>query len=173
MTGNIKGRLVNFYPQIIEGDNGKKSTHTVIEVFLNQLPDTVCVVASGGFVDFVTVLDLPEPFTLDHARWPRGSLARTFEDESPDAWFLENQDRIMGIDSLFKLPFEKAFFTDVERSFLVIRTANPLSDPKRLNQVVGKLFEIATMLESQAIIANPKDESETESEAPSIDAPTE
>jgi len=148
MAGEIKGHRVNFYPQLSENDQGQRSTKNVIEVFLNDIPNTLCVVASRGFMDFVALLDLPEPFTVDDSNWPNNLLTRSLEDEEANVWFLNNKDRIIAIQNLSKLPFDTAFVCDGEQSFIAIRTSNSLGDPRRLNQVVGKLFDIIKMLES-------------------------
>ncbi len=161
MSGDIKGRLVNFYPQIVENAQGQRSTQTVVEVFLNNVPDTLCVVASHGFGDFVQVLDLPEPFDVNHPKWPKNALARTFDNENPVAWFLNNEDRVNAISDLSKLPFAVAFLCDGDQAFLAIRTPNTLGNPKRINQVVGKLFDIATKLESaDVVVETPQEEQE-------------
>jgi hypothetical protein len=148
MSGVIKGRTANFYPQLTENAQGHRKTETVIEVFLNDIPDILCVVASRGFMDFVSALDLPEPFVIAHANWPEQAIARSFENENPDAWFMANEARAQAIADFFKLPFAVAFVCDGDQSFLAIRTPNPLSSPKRLNQVLGKLYDIASKLEA-------------------------
>lgn len=149
MAGQIKGRRANFYPQLTENAQGQRKTETVVEVFLNDIPDTLCVVASSGFMDFVSVLDLPEPFNVENEMWPKNAIARSFEEENPSAWFLGHNDRMQAIHDLFKLPFNSVFVCDGDQSFIAIRTPNPLSDPKRINQVLGKLYDIAKKLESQ------------------------
>lgn len=147
MSGDIKGRLVNFYTQMVDTPQGQKMSKNVIEVFLNDVPDLLCVVASPAFSDFVSLLDLPEPFSVDDGRWPKGILARTFEDEAPEIWFLENKDRLNAIQKLSKLPFETAFLSDGEQSFIAVRTTNPLSNPAQLNKVIGVLFDVVKLLE--------------------------
>ena len=151
MTGDIKGCKVNFYPQVVEDNLGKRTTQTVVEVFLNKIPETVCVVGSSNFGDFVNILDLPDPFNVDHGQWPKSALARGFEEDYPQNWFLNNPKRVEAIAEVFKLPFASAFFTDGEQAFVAIRTPNPLSDPKRINQVVKKLFSVVEMLESETV----------------------
>jgi len=149
MTGEIKGRNVNFYPQMTETPQGQKISQNVVEVFLNDIPDLLCVVASTGFSDFVSLLELPEPFTIEDEKWPKTLLARTFEDEAPELWFRENTARIDAIQKLSKLPFDMAFLSDGEQSFVAIRTQNSLSNPAQLNKVIGVLFEAVKNLESQ------------------------
>ena len=158
MTGEIKGRLLNFYPQITENAQGQRSTQNVVEIFLNSIPDTLCVVASPGFSDFVAALDLPEPFMVEDEAWPKHALARSFEDEMPASWFLQNNNRIKAIESLIKLPFDTAFIADGEQAFIAIRTPNPISEPKKINQLVGKMTQISEMLESETVINEPKTE---------------
>jgi hypothetical protein len=149
MAGEIKGYRVNFYPQITENAQGQRSTQNVIEVFLNDIPDTLCVVTSPGFSDFVAALDLPEPFSVDDSHWPKNALARSFEDEMPQAWFMGSKDRLNAIELLIKLPFDTAFVADGKQAFIAVRTPNPISDPKKINQVVNKIIQIVILLESE------------------------
>ena len=115
MAGDLKGRAINFYPQLTENAQGQKKTETIVEVFLSEIPDTLCVVASNGFMDFVSALDLPEPFSVEHALWPKSAIARTFDDEQPGQWFLGHDDCVKAIESLLKLPFSTAFVCDVSK----------------------------------------------------------
>lgn len=147
VSGQLKDRLINIYSQIGDSTQGQAKSQTVIEVFLNDLPDVFCAVTSQNFIDFMTTLDLPEPFVVDSDNWPKQSMARTFEDETPSDWFLEKQYRIDAIKELFKLPFDVAFVSGGDQSFVAIRTPNPLNSPKKINQVIGKLFKIAKDLE--------------------------
>lgn len=149
MAGEIKGRQVNFYTQNIENNLGQKMSQNVVEVFLNDIPDILCVVASSGFADFVSVLDLPEPFSVDDKAWPKNLMSRTLEDEAPEIWFKENHDRINAINKISKLPFDFTFLVDGEQAFVAVRTANPLSNSTQLNKVIGLLFDIVKLLESQ------------------------
>lgn len=151
MTGEIKGRLVNFYPQIVETQQGQRMSQNVVEVFLNDIPDLLCVVAKPGFSDFVSLLDLPEPFNIDNPKWPKSLLSRTFEDEAPEIWFSSNENRIEAIQKLSKLPFDTVFLSDGEQSFVAIRTQNSLSNPAQLNKVVGVLFDTVKNLENNQV----------------------
>ena len=75
-------------------------------------------------------------------------MARTFDEERPDLWFEENAKRVEAIAELAKLPFDVGFVCDADRAFVVVRTSHPLTDPKRINQIMGKLFQAAELLES-------------------------
>jgi hypothetical protein len=148
-SGFIKGRRVNLYSQPKQDIQTRTaSTQNIIEVFLNTSPDTVAVVASSGFMDFLQSIDLPAPFIVEDTQWPAQILARTFDDERPDLWFLENSKRIEAIQLLSKLPFDIGFVCDRDRAFVVVRTSHPLTEPKRINQIIGKLFQAAELLES-------------------------
>lgn len=162
-TGYIKNRRVNLYAQQKRDDQTRtQSTHSVVEVFLNAIPDTVAVVATSGFMDFMTMVDLPAPFIVEDQAWPADIMARTFDDERPDLWFLANPKRVAAIAMLRKLPFDIGFVCDREQAFVVVRTSHPLTDPKRINQIMGKLFEAAALLEDQsATTANPNDARES------------
>jgi hypothetical protein len=61
---------------------------------------------------------------------------------------LNNDDRVSAISDLSKLPFAVAFVCDGDQGFLAIRTPSTFGNPKRINQVVGKLFDIAKKLEA-------------------------
>ena len=137
MRGVIQGHEMNFYPQIVENAQGKRSIKNVIEIFLNNQPDFLGVIASPGFIDFVSILNLPTPFSVNHSTWPKTVLARTFDKETPESWFITNEKRIQAIDKLNKLPFDFALLSDGERSFLAIRTANPFSRDNQLEKLVG------------------------------------
>ena len=150
MTGDLKGRKVNFYPQLVENAHNGMTTYNVVEIFLNQVPQTSCVVANIGFSDFVAAVDLPEPFEVDHANWPKDILARQFVEDEPAAWFLDDETRINAIQNLAKLPFHVAFVADGDQAFVAIRTANPLNDEKKFNMLIKKLYEIAAMLETDS-----------------------
>lgn len=165
MTGDIKGRQVNFYPQIVEGPDGRKSTQNVIEVFLNTIPDATFVVSSKGFLDFIVSTGLTETFMVDAKNWPKNILCFRDENENPETWFQNNQKSIEAVNQMVKLPFDAALIADGNQAFIAIRTSNPLSEPVRLNQVVRKIFSLVEMLEqtlatTQSKMANPKDDSE-------------
>ena len=164
MTGEIKKHRVNFYPDFVENAQGQRSTQNVIEVFLNIKPDLACVVASPGFSDFLIEIDLPESFTVEDNNWPKSALSRCPTGQLCSEWFTGQRSRIDAIQQLLKLPFNSAFVSDQNNAFVVIRTANPISDPRRLNQVVNKLIVIAEMLQTNAdqpTMAKPKDDKET------------
>lgn len=161
MTGDIKGHKINFYPQITDTPQGQKISQNVVEVFLNDIPDLLCVVATSGFTDFVSLLELPEPFSIDDDQWPKNLLARTFEDEAPELWFRENKLRIEAIHKLSKLPFDFTFLSDGEQAFVAIRTQNPLSSGDKINKVIGVLFDAVKKLEDKketAVVKEDKDE---------------
>lgn len=167
ITGYIKGRLVNLYvQQNMPADHGRKSS-TILEVFLTKTPDTVAMVASQGFVDFMTTVDLPEPFQVDDPDWPAGALSRTFEGVNPAIWFRAHKDRTRAVGKLMAMPYDKALVMDGEQAFLAMRMADPLADPRIINKFVSGLFEIARMLESDAAqlqqteIEKPKESSVT------------
>ena len=148
-AGQIKGRQVNLYTQQKINDQTRTSSNqTVVEVFLNDLPGTTAVVTSAGFMDFMESVGLPAPFIVEDPKWPANILARTFEDERPDLWFLENSKRVEAIQTLSKMPFDIGFVTDADRAFVVVRTSLPLTDPKRINQILGQLFKAAELLET-------------------------
>lgn len=148
MGGYIKGRRVNIYAQRkIDGQTGASSNQSVVEVFLNDIPDIIAIVTSPGFMDFQQMIDLPDPFNVEHPSWPAHVLARTTEDDVPEEWFENNPARVEAISQLTKLPFDTGFIANVEQAFVVVRTSHPLTEPKRINQIIGKLFEIAAMLE--------------------------
>lgn len=164
MRGVIKGHNVNFYPQMVENAQGQRSIKNVVELFLNDMPDFMGVVASPGFIDFVTLLNLPAPFNVNHPDWPKNILARTVEDEVPELWFLANIDRIRAIQKLRNLPFDTTFLVDGEQAFIAIRTANPFSGDGQLQKIVSVLLSIATAFQEpdEAITANPNDDNVTE-----------
>jgi hypothetical protein len=175
MNGVIKWYDVNFYPQLVDTPQGQKMNKNVIEVFLNDRPDLISVVATSGLSDFVTLLNMPEPFSVQHDEWPKNILARTFEDEAPELWFAKDEKRIKALQKLAKLPFDWAFMCDLQQSFVAIRTSNPLSESAKLNKLMGLLFEVVKDLEdgnvakaktkgnqsSQDTITKPKDDNET------------
>lgn len=162
MAGDLKGRQVNFYTQIVDTPQGQKLSKNVIEVFLNEIPDLLCVAASSGFSDFVSMLDLPDPFSVDDEKWPQNLMARTFENEVPEIWFKDNKNRVEAIYKLSKLPFDTLFLSDGEQAFVAIRTSNPLSNPAQLNKVIGVLYETVKLLEEKS--SKPEDKSTDEIE---------
>jgi len=171
MTGQIKGRDVNFYPQMVETLQGQKVAQNVIEVFLNEIPSIFCVVAKQGLIDFITSLELPEPFQVDDKEWPKNLLSRTLEDRAPELWFMQNSNRVKAISNLNKTPFDFAFLADTEQAFIAIRTSKPLTNPKQLNKVMSILFDAANKLEKEiqitedqapSIIAKPNDDRDTD-----------
>jgi hypothetical protein len=164
MRGIIKGHEMNFYPQIVENAQGQRSVKNVIEIFLNNQPDFLGVVASPGFVDFVSLLNLAEPFQVNHPDWPKNILARTITDEAPELWFMGNVNRIKAIQKLEKLPFDMAFLSDGEQAFVAIRTANPFSSDSQLEKLIGVLLSVVTAFQEPdvSITANPNDDNVTE-----------
>lgn len=175
MSGEIKGHLTNFYPQLVQNTQGQKSTQTVIEVFLNTIPPMTCVVTSAGFSDFIAMVDLPETFTIDDQDWPKNVVSRSFDSEAPMIWFKEDRQRISAIQQLSKLPFNFAFVADGEQCFIAVRTANPITDPRKLNQLVTKLIILSETLQGGSVVqptmANPKEDKNTvepEMSAPSV-----
>ena len=174
MTGEIKGHRVNFYPDFVENEQGQKSTQNVVEVFLSTTPDVACIVASPGFTDFLMQINLPNTFKIENSDWPNSVLSQCPDGENCVEWFMADKNRVTAIQHLTKLPFNTAFVADKNQAFVVIRTANPLSDPRKLNQLVKKLILMAEMLQTkqdQPNIAKPKDESVTEE--PEASAPKE
>lgn len=171
MTGQIKGRELNFYPQMVDTPQGQKVTQNVIEIFLNKIPSTVCVVAKSGLSDFVMSLDFPEPFHVDNDNWPKGLLARTLDERAPELWFMQDSEKIKAIETLNKTPFDFAFLADTDQAFIALRTASPLSNPKQLSKVMAILFDAAAKLENDnqapETIENPNEDSD--SEEPSTD----
>jgi len=166
-AGLIKGRQVNLYSQ--QRVNLETSTQTntsVIEVFLNKYPDMYGAVGSQGFIDFMAALDLPEPFIVKHPKWPNNFLSRTIDEEQAVEWFLSNEKRIEALAELSKMPFDVAFMANDNNSFLAARTSHALTDPKRINQIMGKLFVIAAMIDDETLnqtkeqIANPNGDSD-------------
>jgi len=165
MTGQIKGYDFNFYPQIVENVQGQRQTQNIVEIFLNTVPDMISVVATPGFSDFVTVLDLPEPFHVDDPEWPTYVLSRTFPNEDPVSWFMNEKQRLAALQKLTKLPFDWAFFSDAERAFIALRTPNSLADPAKLNKLVGVLMDVTKMLEKYPVVTDGNSETVQESEA--------
>lgn len=176
MSGEIKGRLINFYPMVVENSQGRMVMHNVVEVFFKQVPDVLCVVTSQGFKDFIRTTGLTDTFTVGVNDWPKNVLAYKTEDENPEVWFLDNPRRVEAIRQLTKLPFHTALVADGEQAFVALRTTNPLSEPTRLNQLVRKLNTLVEMLEadegqrSQDTMAKPKDDNETDEPETSAEA---
>ncbi len=185
MVGEIKGHPVNFYPQLVENAQGQRSTQSVVEVFLNRIPALTCVVASQGFADFMATIALPLTFEVQDPDWPKKMIGQCPEDEAPELWFADNRQRIEAIQQLSKLPFNVAFVSDGSQAFIAVRTANPIDDPRKINQLVTKLITLVEMLESEAVavasspvqqdpqstMANPNDDKNTVE--PEISAPKE
>ena len=147
-AGLIKGRQVNLYSQQrLNPENATQTSTSVIEVFLNEIPPVYGAVCSQGFLDFMMAMDLNEPFTVEHAQWPSQFLSRTLPNEPVHQWFMDDQKRIEAMSELAKMPFDVAFVMNDKNSFIAARTSHPLIDPKRINQIMGKLFVIATMVE--------------------------
>jgi hypothetical protein len=152
-SGLIKGRQVNLYSQQrVNPENATQTTTSVLEVFLNKQPTIYAAVGSPGFIDFMTALDLPAPFLVDHPQWPNGFMSRTLDDEPASTWFLANPKRIEAMAELSKIPFDVAFVMNDSNSFVVARTSHPLSDPKRINQIMGKLFAVVGMIEEEVVL---------------------
>jgi len=149
MSGLIGDYQFNFYPQISENAQGQKATKNVIEAFLNDIPDTLCVVASQGFADFVTVLDLPEPFQIENENWPKNILARTFEDQAPEIWFNASPSRIPTIKKMTKMPFDNAFVADGNQAFIAIRTNNSLKKSEQLEKITKAMALLCKALEDE------------------------
>lgn len=148
VTGRLKDHRINVYAQEnVNEQTGTRTTYSVVEVFLKNVPETYAVVTSKGFVDFLTQLNWPAPFIVEHKSWPASALARTFDNERPDEWFEAQKNRMIAMKTLLELPFDTAFVADGEQAFLAVRTAHPLSDPRRINQILGKLFEVSALLE--------------------------
>ncbi len=174
MSGMIKGHDVNFYPQMVDTPQGRKVNQNVVEVFLNNRPDLITVVSTPGLSDFVSSLGMPEPFSVQHPEWPKNLLSRTFENEAPVSWFLGDEKRIKALQKLSKLPFDWAFMCDLQQSFIAVRASNPLSDPAKLNKLMGLMFDVIKDLEDKTVpkehaetqgqdtIANPKDDKVTQ-----------
>jgi hypothetical protein len=169
MTGFIKDHKANFYPQIVQNEQGQRNTRTVIEIFLKETPTVFCTVTSPGFSDFIAEIGLHDTFVVDDSLWPKKSLAYTVEDTQPALWFQANKNRVQAIADMMKLPFETAFVADGEQAFIAIRTVNPLSEPRRLNQIVMKMIAICALLESSKntspqteTTANPNEDRKTE-----------
>lgn len=168
VAGQIKDKRVNIYSLTqINPETGVQQISTMIEVFLNNDPGVYGAVSSTGFLDYMNTVQLPMPFMVEHPQWPQNILARTFENEQISAWFSEKEERILAIKELNALPFDTIFVANDNNSFVGIRTTHPLDDPKRINQIVGKLFKIAEGLDStspsntQEQIANPNGDKES------------
>lgn len=170
MNGVIKGHNINFYPQITVSSEGKRQVKNVIEIFLNTVPDVLCVVANNGFSDFVTALELPEPFQVEHVLWPKNMLSRTVDDALPELWFKAHHQRIEAVGKMSKMPFDVTFIADEEQSFVAIRTANSLSDPRKLDKLINALIMIVTALESVAPSTNSDDGDDGDSNSNRDDA---
>lgn len=160
VSGQLKNRPINLYAQQVEDAQGNRSMQTVLEVFLNDFPNLVMVVTSPQFSDFIAALGFSESFSVDDGSWPKEGLARTIENEFPEKWFLAHKDRVSAIDKLFKLPVSVAFLCNAQQAFIAVRTTNPLSDSKKLHQIIKKLYEIADLLEVKAEAKETKKEQE-------------
>ena len=174
MSGQVKGRLVNFYPQLVENSRNQRSTQTVVEVFFKKAPDISCLVASPGFSDLIESINYPETLNINDPEWPQSAISRCLDVGKTAQWFQSNRMYIDTIKQLFKLPFSSAFLSDPEQAFLAVRTANPLNDPRKINQLVNKLILLAEGLEKESnhpTIANPKDDKKTVD--PEMSAPKE
>lgn len=172
VSGHFKGRNLNIYTQErYSPETNTKTVTSIVEVFLTRSPEIYAAVCSPGLVDVMGALDLPEPFMVNSSEWPQQFLSRTFEGEPAAQWFLAEDNRIQAIKQLSGLPFETTFVANDVNSFVAVRTSHPLTDPKRINQIMGKLYAIASLLDTQAQIANPN--ASSESEPPSNVAPSE
>lgn len=164
VAGLLKGRRVNIYSQqSMDNNQASKITYSVIEIFFREPPDVFAFVTSQGFVDFMGQVDLPVPFFVQDPKWPANVLSRTLEGEDPAQWFTDEQKRIDGINSMIKLPFDTAFVADGDQAFIAVRTSDALLAPKKINHIVGKMFDILAQIEDgqSPQTAKPKDDKET------------
>ena len=149
LNGQIKDRSVNIYAQPVISPEGRQSLYSVVEVFLNNVPDELFVVSSTGFADFQNDIDLPQPFAIDNVDWPRDVMARTLEDEDPVAWFQSDKEYIRTLRQFMEMPFDTALVCDRNQAFLVVRTPDPLTDPNKINRIIGKLFDYAAVYDKR------------------------
>ena len=176
MTGEVKNHRVNCYAQAVPDPQGKTRTETVVEVFLNIVPPVPFVVVKPGFADFLVSINLPKSFVIDDPDWPKAALAQTLEEEQPELWFQNNKKKISALGRFFKLPFDTGVIADGDQAFLVIRTPDPLNDPRKLNQLVNKMIMLAdeignSPIGDQPTMASPNDDKNTVE--PEISAPKE
>lgn len=150
VTGQLKDRMVNIYAQQTLNDGRSKKTTSMVEVFLNRIPVSLAFVSSQGFGDLAAELQIPEPFNVNDPDWPLNIIARAPDAEAATIWFSAHKSRIRAIQKLVKLPYDTAFIIDDNRSFLLVRTTDPLSDPRLINKIIIELYEIASMLETDA-----------------------
>lgn len=150
ITGQLKDRMVNIYvQQNTQSEQGRKSA-TMIEVFLTKIPVSVALVASQGFGDLAAQAQLPEPFNVEDSDWPKNIIARAPDDRMAQIWFSAHKNRVRAIQKLMKIPNDTAFVITEDNAFVVFRTPEPLSDPRLLNKIIIELFEVASMLETEA-----------------------
>jgi len=150
ITGQLKNRLLNIYIQQAVDDNHSKKTSTMIEVFLTKIPESLAYISSHGFGDLAEQLQIPEPFTVSDPDWPiMNIIARSPDADAASEWFSSHKTRVRAVNKLVKMSYDTAFLIGDDRAFLVLRTSDPLSDPRILNKLIIELYEIASMLETE------------------------
>jgi hypothetical protein len=149
VTGQIKGRTVNIYSiERYAPETDVRTVTSMVEVFLKNDPGMYAAVSSPGFIDYMNDVQLPMPFIVDHPDWPQNVLSRTFENETAAEWFSNNETRINAIKKMSVMPFDTLFVANDMNSFIGVRTSHPLTDPRRINQIMGNLFKIADMFDN-------------------------
>ncbi len=147
MSGAIDGyKITIFTSEHSELDARSRRRLSAIEINLHSSLSVYGAVASGGMVNVVEGLNLPQEFKPDNKKWDDTYIVRT-RDSSYMKKYLNDEriDKILDLMSEDKIWFVLLFLGDV--GLLRLDTPSALDDPKRIDYLVKKMIELAKLLE--------------------------
>lgn len=147
ITGVIDGYAISaFTGDHTQFDPKLQRRLTGIEVTLKTCLEGRTALATGGMVQIISLLTLPNQYKPEIKGWDDSYSIQSLEQAVAAAYF--TPERLNAILSLTKIKnlWVVVVFLDGQ-GFLRIDIADPISDQKRLDILLKKMLEIASILE--------------------------
>jgi|GEM_PF-3069155 len=164
VRGQLNGRQVIIYSNVEQTDNERtQRIYSHIEVYLNNPPPVRFVFSKKLLPEALGDINLPSVFTLPSPDWPSLAVSQTDDMIALANWLTRARlASLRGFMDMAGKGAETLFFCDGDMAFMLLRTEDPLRDPRELNAMVQKLYAYAKDFDSgdTGMIAKPNPSSE-------------
>lgn len=148
VDGNYRGYRIGLFSEgkIEENRRGFVRFRTVIEVIFGENMPTRGAFGNTDANGVVQYLNYGTTYIMDEKpNWDKNYLITTEDHEFLKEYLTPT--RLKGLNSFFKLNKTTTMFVFNERdSFLRLETANPLTEPERVEKLINKIVHLAEAL---------------------------
>lgn len=166
VEGDIQGRRINIYvEEVVDPVLRVREFRTTLEVYLKTGLPTGIAIGSRAYTNVISEIENVEKITLPEDKEFSGLRCVARDTHLFDAWKIAHMDDLKAFFSIKRA--ERLLMGHEADGFLILQTADNLSDIQKLNAQVKQLFTLAKNIEVNDTPEELIDDNAEEPEEPS------